>query len=229
MHDYARNLKSFIRFAEDRSWCMPGMATGIRPPRVYPDETVPKGISRVNVLRLLETTEGDRPVDKRDRAILMLFIAYGLRSGEVSALRLDDIDWQNETLRVRRSKSGRTNLYLLSRGVGQATLRYILEVRPRRPERTLFFTLAAPIRPLTRAALWRIVSKRLRHLDIVTGRQGPHILRHAAAQYLLDQGMSMKVIGDFLGHRDPDSTAIYAKVKLNALREVANFDLEGLA
>ena len=229
MNDYAQHLKSFILFAEDRSWCTPGIATGIRPPRVYPDETVPKGISRVNVLRLLETTEGDQPVDKRDRAILMLFIAYGLRSGEVGALRLDDIDWQNETLRVRRSKSGRTNLYPLSRGVGQATLRYILEVRPRRPERTLFFTLAAPIRPLTRAALWSIVSKRLRLLGTVTGRQGPHTLRHAAAQHLLDQGMSMKVIGDFLGHRDPESTAIYAKVNLNALREVANFDLEGLA
>ena len=228
MHDYARHLKSFIRFAEDRSWCRPGMAKGIRPLRIYPGETIPKGISRANVLRLLETTEGDRPIDKRDRAILMLFIAYGLRAGEVSTLRLDDLDWENETLTVRRSKSGRTNLYPLSRGVGQATLRYILEVRPRRPERTLFFTLVAPIRPVTPWALWKIVSKRLGSLGIVTGRRGPHALRHAAAQHLLDQGMSMKVIGDFLGHRDPDSTATYAKVNLNALREVADFDLEGL-
>ena len=229
IHDYARHLKSFIRFAEDRSWCRPGMAKGIRPLRMYPDETMPKGISRTNVLRLLETTEGNRPVDKRDRAILMLLIAYGLRAGEVSALRLDDLDWEKETLTVRRSKSGRTNLYPLSRGVGQATLRYILEVRPRRPERTLFFTLVAPIRPVTPGALWEIVSKRLGSLGIVTGPRGPHALRHAAAQHLLDQGMSMKVIGDFLGHRDPDSTATYAKVNLSALREVADFDLEGLA
>ena len=229
IHDYARHLKSFIRFAEDRSWCRPGMAKGIRPLRMYPDETVPKGISRTNVLRLLETTEGNRPVDKRDRAILMLLIAYGLRAGEVSALRLDDLDWEKETLTVRRSKSGRTNLYPLSRGVGQATLRYILEVRPKRPERTLFFTLVAPIRPVTPGALWEIVSKRLGSLGIVTGPRGPHALRHAAAQHLLDQGMSMKVIGDFLGHRDPDSTATYAKVNLSALREVADFDLEGLA
>ena len=190
---------------------------------------MPKGISRTNVLRLLETTEGNRPVDKRDRAILMLLIAYGLRAGEVSTLRLDDLDWEKETLTVRRSKSGRTNLYPLSRGVGQATLRYILEVRPRRPERTLFFTLVAPIRPVTPGALWEIVSKRLGSLGIVTGPRGPHALRHAAAQHLLDQGMSMKVIGDFLGHRDPDSTATYAKVNLSALREVADFDLEGLA
>ena len=63
----------------------------------------------------------------------------------------------------------------------------------------------------------------------MTWRRGPHALRHAAAQHLLDQGMSYKVIGDFLGHRNTSSTAVYAKVNLNALREVADFDLEGLA
>ena len=132
-------------------------------------------------------------------------------------------------LRVRRPKPGRTHLYPLSRGVGQAILRYILEVRPPRPERTLFFTLAAPVRPLDRKTIGRMVTRRLDDIGIVAGRRGPHALRHAAAQHLLDQGMSMKVIGDFLGHRDPSSTAIYAKVDLNALREVANFDLEDLA
>ena len=77
--------------------------------------------------------------------------------------------------------------------------------------------------------LCKIVRDRLAGIGIVTGRRGTHALRHAAAQHLLDQGMSMKVIGDFLGHRDPSSTAIYAKVNLAALREVAALDLEGLA
>ena len=77
--------------------------------------------------------------------------------------------------------------------------------------------------------LGKIVRDRLAGIGVVTGRRGTHALRHAAAQHLLDQGMSMKVIGDFLGHRDPSSTAIYAKVDLAALREVAALDLEGLA
>ena len=89
--------------------------------------------------------------------------------------------------------------------------------------------MRAPIRPLDRRALGKIVRDRLASLGIVTGKRGTHALRHAAAQHLLDQGMSMKVIGDFLGHRDPSSTAIYAKVNLAALREVAALDLEGLA
>ena len=229
MHDYAQRLRAFFRFAEARSWCLPGIAKGIMAPRFIRGEFVPKGLKREDVLRLLATTEGDRPVDKRDRAILMLFIAYGLRAGEVGGLCLDDLDWENERLRVRCPKPGRTHAYPLSRGVGDAILRYIREVRPSGFGRALFFTMRAPIRPLDRRALGKIVKDRLAGLGIVTGKRGPHALRHAAAQHLLDQGMSMKAIGDFLGHRDPSSTAIYAKVNLAALREVAALDLEGLA
>ena len=117
----------------------------------------------------------------------------------------------------------------IARGYSTAFTQPLTDVRPSRPERTLFFTLSAPIRPLTRVALASMVSRRLDRLGIIARRRGPHALRHAAAQHLLDQGMSMKVIGDFLGHRDPSSTAVYAKLDLNALREVADFKLEGLA
>ena len=103
------------------------------------------------------------------------------------------------------------------------------DARPTGLGRSLFFTSHAPIRPVGRKTLGKIVRDRLAGIGIVTGRRGTHALRHAAAQHLLDQGMSMKVIGDFLGHRDPSSTAIYAKVNLAALREVAALDLEGLA
>ena len=118
---------------------------------------MPKGLKREDVLRLLATTEGDRLTDKRDRAILMLFIAYGLRAGEVGGLRLDDLDWDNERLRVRCPKPGRTHVYPLSRGVGEAILRYIREVRPSGFGRALFFTMRAPVRPLDRRALGKMV------------------------------------------------------------------------
>ena len=226
---HARCLRTFFRFAEDRGWCMPGIPAAIGTPRVYRGETIPTGLAREDVLRLLATTEGDRPVDKRDRAILMLLVGYGLRSGELRGLQLDDIDWEQETVRVRRSKSGRTNIYPLSRGVGLTILNYLRDVRPLGVERTLFLTLFAPMRPLTRDTLWKLCNKRLARLGIVGRRLGPHALRHAAAQHLLDQGMSMKAIGDFLGHRNHSSTAVYARVDLKSLREVAEFNLGGLA
>ena len=89
--------------------------------------------------------------------------------------------------------------------------------------------MRGPARPLGESALWPVVGLRLRHLGIQSKRSGPHALRHAFAQRLLDKGFSMKEIGDCLGHRSPASTAIYAKVDLAGLREVADFDLEGLA
>lgn len=229
IHDYAQRLRAFFLFAETRGWCRAGLAAGITAPRFMADETVPKGLGREDVLRLLASVVGDRAVDKRDRAILTLLIAYGLRAGEVRGLQLDDLDWENEMLRVRCPKPGRTHLWPLSHEVGHAILRYIREARPSGFGRSLFFAVHAPIRPLGRTALGKMVRDRLAGIGIVSGRRGTHVLRHAAAQHLLDQGMSMKVIGDFLGHRDPSSTAIYAKVNLAALREVAALDLEGLA
>ncbi len=229
IESFATRLKVFFRFAEDRRWCRPGIATAIIVPRIYVNENLPARLKREDVVRLLATTEGDRRVDKRDRAILLLLAVYGLRSGELRGLQLDDIDWERETLRVRRPKPGRTHVYPLSQGVGQAILRYLRDVRPVRSDRTLFLTVPPPWQPLSKRTLGDIVCGRLRVLGIVTGRRGPHALRHAAAQHLLDEGMTMKVIGDFLGHRSVSSTTVYAKVNLNALREVATFDLEGLA
>ena len=226
---YAQRIRSFLRFAEERRLCAPGIAAAAKPPRTYRSEPIPRGIARPDVVRLLATTEGDRPTDKRNRAILMLFIAYGLRLAEVAALTLDDIDWENETLRVYRPKARRTQSYPLSSGVGQAILRYVLEARPSRPERNLFFTLIAPIRPLRRPGIASVVANGLHRIGIVDGHRGAHSLRHAAAQHLLDQGMSMKTIGDFLGHRQLASTSTYAKVDLHVLREVADFDLGGLS
>ena len=206
-----------------------GLAGGILPPRRHRGETIPKGLNRNEVIRVLAATEGDRPCDLRARAVLMLLITYGLRAGEVSGLQLDDLDWEREKLQVRCPKPGRTHLYPLSRGVGQTILRYLREARPACRERRLFVTLNAPIRPLSRGVIKSIVSIRLQPLGITDKRRGPHALRHAAAQHLLDQGLSMKAVGDYLGHRSVAATSVYAKVRLEALREVAEIDLEGLA
>ncbi len=230
VHNHARYLRTFLRFAEARGLCRPGLADGVLPPRRYQGDAIPQRLSREDVLRLLATTEGERPTDKRDRAILMLLIGYGLRASEVCSLELEDLDWEEETLRVRRSKSGRTEIYPLSRGIGEAILRYLLDVRPARPERALFLTSRAPIRPLRGSALSEIAGRRLDRLGLPVKRRGAHVLRHAAAQHLLDQGLSMKAVGDYLGHRRISSTSAYARVHLEALREVvADFDLGGLA
>ena len=222
---YASRLRAFFRFAEERGLCRQGLAGAIKGPRIFTHETFPSRLSREDVLRVLATTEGDGRIAIRDRAVLMLLVVYGLRSGEIRNLQLDDLDWENQTLRVRRSKSGRLNLYPLSPTVAEAILRYVREVRPAGFTRHLFFTVVAPFRPLTRAALGCIVRSRMRRLGIHASQCGPHALRHAAAQHLLAKGMSLKIIGDFLGHTRVSSTQLYVRFDLKALRRVADLDL----
>ena len=227
---YASSLRAFFRHAEERGWRPPGLAALIASPRVTADERLPVGPAWEDVQRLIAASSGPQPADRRDRAILLLLAVYGLRSGEVRQLRLDDIDWEAETLRVRRPKPGRTHCYPLTGALALALLHYLREVRPAGHScREVFLTLRSPLRPLSKDALGQLVTRRLRRLGIACRHRGPHGLRHACAQRLLDQGLPMKAVGDSLGHRSAASTAVYAKVDLQRLRQVAEFDLEGLA
>jgi site-specific recombinase XerD len=225
---HASTLRAFFRYAEQRGWCRRGLADAIRAPRVYRHETLPFSPSWEDVHRLLDSTADARPADIRDRAILLLLSVYGLRVGEVCRLQLDDLDWERELLRIKRIKQGPVQQLPLSHTVGDAILRYLQEVRPHGHCRELFLNLRAPLRPLTRGAVGLLVSRRWRTLDVVLEHHGPHSLRHACATRLINQGASLKEIGDQLGHRDVETTLIYAKVDLPHLREVANFDLGGV-
>jgi site-specific recombinase XerD len=220
-------LRAFFRFAAARGWCRNGLAACIRSPRVFSQASLPLGPSWDDVQRLLASTEGDRRHNIRARAILMLLAVYGLRAGEVSRLRLEDFDWEHEVFSVVSSKTKRVRTYPLTRSVGDVILRYLQEVRPRSSHRELFLSLRAPFRPV-RKSLWSMVAERLRSLHVSLSHYGPHVLRHACATRLLAAGLSLKEIGDQLGHADPNSTRIYAKVDLAGLRQVADFDLGGV-
>ena len=157
---YASELRAFFRYAETRGWCRAGLAAAIQAPRVYSQTSVPAGPSWDEVKQLLATTEGDRPVDIRDHAILLLLAVYGLRTREVTRLRLEDLDWEHERLVVTAPKNGQARAYPLTRPVGDAVLRYLREARPHAGHREVFLTLTAPTRPLR--LLWRVVGPRLR-------------------------------------------------------------------
>lgn len=225
---YVGTLRVFFRYAEQRRWCSRGLAAAVMCPRIFADEGLPKGPSWEDVQRLLAGTEGDHPKDIRDRAIIMLFAVYGLRVGDVRALRLEDLNWDKELLSIRRPKSRRQQTYPFAYTVGQAILRYLKEVRPRTPHREVFLTLRAPIRPIGSGALYDVVGDRLATMSLPLKHHGPHALRHACASRLLAEGLSMKEISDHLGHRKLDTTRVYAKVNLTGLRLVADFDIGGV-
>jgi site-specific recombinase XerD len=224
---YAESLRSFLRYAERLEWC-PGLAIAVKAPRLYTDETLPAGPSWADVQRLLAETKGDRLTDIRDHAILMLLAVYGLRSAELRGLRIEDLDWDKELIHITRPKQRKAQLYPLVPTVGEPVLRYLKEVRPHSPYREVFLTSQAPIQPLSRPGLWHIVGRRLRTLSASLNHHGPHSLWHACATHLLAQGLSLKEVGDHLGHRSPSATRTYAKVDIVGLRQVAEFELGGL-
>lgn len=225
---YADALRAFFRYAEQRGWCKPGIAEGIMSPRLYVHEGLPEGPQWKDVQRLVEGVKGSSTAALRARAVLLLLTVYGLRSGEISRLLLSDFDWRLETFTVNHSKRGGAQKYPLQREVGDAILEYVRRARPQTSCRNLFLTLHPPYRGIGYSSLWRITSTRIDAAGIQCQRRGPHCLRHACATHLLEQGASLKEIGDLLGHRDCDSTRIYAKVHLQQLRCVADFELGGL-
>jgi integrase/recombinase XerD len=225
---YASSLRAFFRYAEMRGWCGGGIAGSIMAPRVFQQETLPSGPTWEVVQEIIDATSGDEPTMIRDHAILMVLAVYGVRSREVARLRLDDIDWQKDRIIFTRAKIGGSHPFPLHERVGAAIVRYVKEVRPKSRCREVFLTRHAPIGPLSAGALWAVVGRQLRGRDLSIKHHGPHSLRHACATRLINEGLSLKEVGDHLGQRDPEATRIYAKVDLVRLRQVASFDLGGL-
>ena len=224
----AKALRAFFRHAAVRGWCAASIATGIDGPRLFRYEGLPVGPPWPDVQRGVASSSGNSARDIRDRAILILLATYGFRSGEVSGLQLEDVNWEKEIVSIVRPKPRRTQQYPLVSEAGEAILRYLQQVRPRCARREIFLTLKAPFRRLSPGAIYHLVSTRLDALGIQVPRRGPHSLRHACAGHLVAEGFSLKEIGDHLGHSSAKATRIYAKVDLVGLREVANFDLGGL-
>src|SRR5450755_289322 len=221
-------VRSFLRFAQIRRLCTPGLAAGVAAPRIYADERLPEGLEWSTVARLIASSQGHSASDIRDHALFLLLSVYGLRCSEIQALRLDDINWDNGTISVRRPKQRHSQQYPLEATTGQAILRYIRKARPQTECRHVFLNLLAPTRPITRISIHNAVRKRLLAMGLHGPRRGPHALRHACARRLLANGFTFKQVGDHLGHRSSAATRIYAKVDLDSLREVAEIDLRGI-
>lgn len=220
-------LRAFFRYAECAGHCCPGIAAAITGPRLYHGEVLPAGPPWAEVQAILSRAS-DRPADIRRAAGLWLFATYGFRVGEVAHLTLEDIDWEQELIRIRRVKRHDVQTYPLSCEAGAALARYVAEVRPRSGWREVFLTLQAPHRPLSPSGFYHLVRPVLSTGGLPLRHYGPHALRHACATRLLSQGLSFQDIGGHLGHRSADATAVYAKVDLPSLREVARFDLGGV-
>ena len=220
----AGELRSFLRYLHATSRLPLEPSAAIIIPRLYAFESIPSALRAEEIKALLEVTHKDcSPKGLRDFAILILLADYGLRAGEITALRLEDVGWRNETLRIRHSKrAGYSELPLLRR-VGSAILDYLRKGRPQTAAREIFIRTCAPYRAFkSGSCLHRPVSLRLDAAGIQPqGRRGPHAFRHARAVSMLRAAVPIKEIGDVLGHRSATSTSAYLKLASEDLRAVA--------
>jgi integrase len=197
------------------------LAPQIIAPTLYLYETIPSALSPDQISAVLKTTREDRsPMGLRDFAILLLLSTYGMRAGEITRLRLEDIDWRAENLHIRHSKTGVHSLLPLLPPVGKALLDYLRRGRPKTNAREVFLRTRAPYRRLVR--IYSEVRRRLESAGVrPRGKCGPHSFRHARAVSLLRASVSRKVIGDLLGHRTDEATLPYLKLATEDLRAIA--------
>ncbi|WP_161571014.1 tyrosine-type recombinase/integrase [Granulicella sibirica] len=221
-------LRTFFRYAEREGLTANRIATGIIVPSVPRYDPNPRGPRWREVRMMISAASGEKSTDLRARAILLLLSVYGLRSSEVTRLSVDDIDWFDESILIRRAKHGGSQRFPLQYEVGDAILRYLRQGRPACECRSLFVTVHTPFRAIPVGALLTMVRRRAAALGIKSPQPGPRGLRHSCATQLLHKGHSLAEISDFLGHRNPMTVSVYAKSSSVALRKVAAFSLGGL-
>jgi integrase/recombinase XerD len=221
-------LRVFLRYAHRQGLLASDLSAAVGWPQVYRLSNIPRSISWADVNLVLAGVERRTEAGRRDYAILLLLVTYGLRGREVAALTLDDIDWKRERLAIPERKAGHSTAFPLSAVVGQALLDYLQHGRPQTSDRHVFFRAVAPRRPIGAAAVSSLARHYLLKAGVQVPRPGSHTLRHSAVQRLVDANFDLKTIGDFVGHRSPRSTEVYAKVAVEALREVALGDGEAV-
>ena len=214
-------LRSFLQYARYRGNTKLDLAAAVPVVANWSMSSTPRAIAADQVRQLLASIDRRTSVGRRDYAILLLLARLGLRSGEVASLELDNIDWNAGQLSVR-GKSGQRSELPLPAEVGEAIAAYLRCGRPQSTSRRVFLRAKAPIRGFQGASgIGSIVRHRLQRAGLETPTHGAHQFRHGLATEMLHHGASLDEIGEVLGHHNPQTTTIYTKVDLDALRTLA--------
>ncbi|HEV8261819.1 MAG TPA: site-specific integrase [Burkholderiales bacterium] len=214
-------LRSFLHYARYRGDIALDLAAAVPAVANWSMPSIPRAIPTDSVRQLLASISRLTATGRRDYAIVLLLARLGLRAGEVAFLELDDIDWEAGQISVR-GKGGQRSSLPLPADVGKAIAVYLRRGRPRSTSRRVFLRSKAPIRGfLNQCAIGSIIRHALRRAGVHAPSTGAHQFRHALATQMLRHGASLAEIGEVLRHRSPETTTIYAKVDLKALRTLA--------
>jgi site-specific recombinase XerD len=221
LHGLIAALRVYLTFLHLRGDLHTNLAAGIPAVACWRLSTVPKYLKPAEVEQLLNSCDQSTIKGQRDYTILLLLARLGLRAGELTAMRLDDLHWDSGEMLVR-GKGQRHDRLPIPREVGKALATYLRKGRPRSQSRHVFLRINAPHREFASSSdISTIVRQAVDRAGLHPPCKGAHVLRHSLATHMLQKGATMTEIGEVLRHRNPISTECYAKVDLRALSALA--------
>jgi len=219
------DVRSFLRFLTMRGILQKDLSGGLPTIRVPRDASIPSVWDYELIIKLLGAIDRSSAKGKRDYAILLLACRLGLRAGDIRTLKLDHLHWEDSRIEITQSKTATPLSLPLTEEVGLALIDYLKSGRPKTAHREVFLKLNPPFDPFGRNNNLHDIVTYWRQLAGITfraaQRRGLHSLRHSLATRLLEQGTPFHTIADILGHTSLESTRIYAKADVEALRSVA--------
>ena len=218
------DMRSFLRFLTMRGILQKDLSAALPKIRVPRDAKIPSVWDQELIVRLLEAVDRSSMKGKRDYAILLLGCRLGLRAGDIRTLKLDQLHWEESTIEITQSKTGIPLKLPLTSEVGDALIDYLKSGRPQTTHREIFLKVNPPFDPFSGNNLHHIVTywRLLAGIRFRTPQKhGAHSLRHTLATRLLEKGTPFSTIAEILGHSSLESTRIYAKADVEALRSVA--------
>lgn len=213
-------VRGFLRWLVMEGRCATDLPEAVPKVPTWRLASLPRYIPADAVERILAACDRPSRVARRDRAMVLLLARLGLRASDVIALRLDDIEWSQGRVRVV-GKARRETRLPLPQAVGDAILSYLTSERPSAATDHIFLTERTPVRPIAASGLRDVVARAIDRAGVEAPSRGTHLLRHSLATRLLREGASLDAIGAVLRHRDVNTTALYAKVDVDLLRQVA--------
>ncbi len=211
-------LKIFFRFGTAQGFVAKDPTDALTLPRI--ERYLPETLNEMQVEQLLESVDGKAPLGLRDRAMLELLYASGLRISELAGAKLENLDLEEGVVRVT-GKGNKTRLVPVGRKACAAIAAYVAEERPRLVKRRSGSEVFLSVRGgrLTTVRIWQIVKAVARRSGLETNIY-PHLLRHSFATHLLSNGADLRIIQEMLGHADISTTQVYTHVDQQRLKAV---------
>ena len=213
------HLRVFLRYCYNRG-DIPRRLDSIDSPKIYCGERPPRALTWDLALSLLDSIDRSTLGGSRDHAMLYLMAYFGLRPSEVALLKLDSIDWRSRTLHVEQCKTRSSLVLPLPEEALHVLQRYLHDGRPESTHDALFLHQRAPAGALTSTSIRSVYRKRARQSGLPLDGSSAYSLRHGFAMRLLGHGVGIRAIGDLMGHRALESTCVYLRLQIDALREV---------